>query len=100
MKTLWLPLLYVAIPWALAILLIKSRLTRGSALVNGIISFLFTGLTLWLTFLSLTTSIEGMTENRIKCLNGIIVFPPIGIGCLTWYYSRVWSRKRRHDLNE
>ncbi len=100
MKSLCLPLLYVAIPWALAILLIKSRLKRRSALLNGMVSFLFTGLTLWLTCLSFTTSIEGMMEKGIKCLNGIIVFPLIGIGCLVWYYSMVWSRERRPDFNE
>lgn len=100
MKILWLPLLYVAIPWVLAILLIKSRLIRKSALLNGIISFLLTGLTLWLTYLSLTTSIEGMRAKGIKCLTGVIVFPPIGIACLVCYYSIVWTRKRRAAFNE
>lgn len=93
MKNLWLPLFYVSIPWIVAFLLIKWSFIRSNALLRWMILFMFISLALWLTGLSLITSIEGMREKGLKCLNGIIVFPPIGIGAIVWYVATVFKKK-------
>lgn len=98
MKILWLPLCYVSIPWVLAMLLVKLQWIRKNTWRNRAILFVLIILAFLLTYLSFVTSISGMKAKGIKSLTGAVVFPPIGIGSIIWYYSIMFKKKAKTTL--
>ena len=93
MKTLWLPLFYVSIPWILAFILPQWPALNGKSGLKWFVLFVFVCLALWLTYLSFITSISGMNANGIKCVTGAIIFPPIGLGSIVGYCLVMFLKK-------
>lgn len=93
MKILWLPLLYMSIPWLLAWILLQWPAIRKRIWLKWVTIMVFIVLTLCLGVLSFLTSIKGMSEAGLKCFTGAIVFPPIGIACIVWYCATVFGNR-------
>jgi len=81
MKILILPMALIFLPIACLFILLKytEKLNHLSIFTKSVLAVLLMSIGILFSYFAILLSIEGMSENGIQCMTGVVFFIPVGL---------------------